>query len=299
MELPHFHYDRFKKGIALFLVSYLFIALTYTFSRLASASASVSEMVFFRNLVGVLLAFPWMIKHYPESFKVARLGLVCFRSMLGMTGIVCVFFAVKRVSLVDVTLLSNTAPLFVPLIGKFFLKKPIEHGWWPPIIIGFVGVGLILLPTKGIFDPFALFALGNGLTTAATLLVVRMATKTEKMHTLLFYYYLIGFIAFLPINYYTMTMPDWLTIIELIAVGLFAYYGSAISFRALQYAKAAQLAPFSYSGVVFAMLIQWFVWGTVPSGTNLVGIFLTCLAGIYILIKSKPPPEHPKPHPEP
>lgn len=288
MQLPHFHYAQFKKGVILFLLAYLFIAITYTFSQLASRSTSVSEMVFFRNSVGVVLALPWMVKHYPGSFKVTRIGLLTMRSLLGMTGIVFVFLAVKKVSLVNVTLLSNTAPLLVPFVGWIFLKKPIEHRAWPALLLGFIGVILILLPTNGTFDPYDFFALGNGLTTAATFLVVRMATKSENVHTVLFYYYLIGFIIFLPINIVTMTLPSFEVIIELIMIGVFAYYGSALSFQALQYASAARLAPFSYAGVVFAALIQWMLWGEVLQGINLLGVLLTCIAGTYILWLSKP-----------
>ncbi|MES2121806.1 MAG: DMT family transporter [Chlamydiota bacterium] len=289
MELHFFHYRQLKKGIVLFLLAYLFIAITYTFSQVASRTASVSEMVFFRNLVGLLLALPWMLKNSPDSFKVARIGILTMRSALGMLGIVCVFIAVRKVTLVNVTLLSNTAPLFVPFIGWIFLKKPIDHKGWLPLILGFIGIALILSPSKGVFDPYAFYALGNGLTTAATFLVVRMATKTEKMHTMLFYYYLIGFLLFLPINLFTMTMPSWTSLFELVMIGVFAYCGSALSFSALQYAKASQLAPFSYSGVVFAAFIQWLLWGELPTVIHLLGLLITCAAGIYILLISKPP----------
>jgi drug/metabolite transporter (DMT)-like permease len=213
---------------------------------------------------------------------------------MGVVGIVCVFLAVQKVSLINVTLLSNTAPLFVPLLGWLFLKKPIDHRGWPAIALGFLGVMLILNPTKDLFDPWALYALGNGLTTAATFLVVRMATKTEQMHTLLFYYYLIGFLLFLPVNIFTFTMPDLITFLELVLMGAFAYWGSALSFHALKYGKAAQLAPFSYIGVVYTGIIQWILWGQVPSLINTIGICLTCAAGVYILLVSKPSADNPK-----
>ena len=154
--------------------------------------------------------------------------------------------------------------------------------------MGFLGVLLILLPTKGIFNLYALYALGNGLTTAATFLVVRMATKTEKMQTLLFYYYLTGFLLFLPMSLASFELPDPKSFIYLVMIGVFAYYGSAFSFYGLRYAKTAQLAPFSYSGVVYAGIIQWLLWGHLPNWINLVGVALTCAAGIYILISNKP-----------
>ncbi len=289
MHLLHLQYHNLKKGILLFLIAYLCIALAYMFSRLAGETTSVSEMVFFRNLVGVCFTLPWVIKHRPDSFKITRPWLLVLRSLMGMTGIVLVFLAVEKVSLVNFTLLSNTAPLFVPFLALIFLKKPIDHRGWAPLILGFIGIALILSPTKGIFNAYSLYAIGNGITTAATFLVVRMATKTEKMHTLLFYYYLIGFLLFLPINIFTMHMPDLTTLFYLVLIGVFAYYGSALSFYALQYAKTAQLAPFSYSGVIWAGIIQWIVWGMLPGWLDLVGIVLTCAAGIYILLVSKPP----------
>lgn len=291
---PEHHYHNLKKAIALFLVAYFFIALTYTFSTLASSTTSTSEMVFFRNFVGVILTLPWMIKNRSESFKVSRPWILILRSVLGIVGIVCVFEAVKHVSLVDVTLLSNTAPLFVPFLSWFFLKKPIDHKGWPALALGFIGIALILVPSKGIINVHALYALGNGLTTAATFLVVRLAAKTEKMQTLLFYYYLIGLILFLPINFFYFSVPNVHALIYLVLIGVCAYYGSAFSFYALQYGNTAQLAPFSYSGVIYAGVIQWGLWGQFPRWINLIGVALTCIAGIYILLLNKPSVNTPK-----
>lgn len=293
LYLEH-RYHNLKKAIPLFLLAYFFIALTYTFSTLASSMTTTSEMVFFRNFVGILLTLPWMIKNRSVSFKVSKPWILILRSVLGIVGIVCVFVAVKHVSLVDVTLLSNTAPLFVPFLSWFFLKKPIDYKGWPALALGFVGIALILVPTKGLIDIHALYALGNGLTTAATFLVVRLAAKTEKMQTLLFYYYLIGLILFLPINIFYFSVPSGEALIYLVLIGVCAYWGSALSFYALQYGNTAQLAPFSYSGVIYAGVIQWVLWSQFPRWINLIGIALTCIAGVYILLLNKPPGSAPK-----
>jgi drug/metabolite transporter (DMT)-like permease len=289
-----FHFQNFKKAVSYFLIAYFFITLTYTFSTLASSTASTSSMVFFRNLIGLLFTLPWMIKHRSSGFKVAKPGVLVLRSSLGILGIFFVFLAVRHVSLVDVTLLSNTAPLFVPFLGWFFLKQPIDHKGWPALILGFIGIALILVPTKGIFNVHALYALANGITTAATFLVVRLAAKTEKMQTLLFYYYLIGLVLFLPFNIIFFQVPDLLTLFYLILVGATAYYGSAFSFYALQYGKTADLAPFSYSGVIYAGILEWIIWGQVPQWINLIGVVLTCSAGIYILHLNRPSANTPK-----
>ena len=121
-----------------------------------------------------------------------------------------------------------------------------------------------------------------------------MASKSEKMQTLLFYYYLIGLVLFLPVNLLSFHMPDMTTLFYLVMLGACAYYGSALTFYALQYGKAAQLAPFSYSGVIYAGIIQWILWGLVPSWINLIGVLLTCSAGVYILLINKPPEDAPK-----
>jgi drug/metabolite transporter (DMT)-like permease len=53
---------------------------------------------------------------------------------------------------------------------------------------------------------------------------------------------------------------------------------------AYAHASAARVSPFNYSVVVFAGLIDWFVWQRVPNLLSLAGVLLVCAGGILATI---------------
>ena len=53
--------------------------------------------------------------------------------------------------------------------------------------------------------------------------------------------------------------------------------------RAYAHAPAAQVGPFIYSAVVFAGLMDWWLWGRVPDAAFVAGAVLVGAAGILAL----------------
>ncbi len=52
--------------------------------------------------------------------------------------------------------------------------------------------------------------------------------------------------------------------------------------------KAHQLAPFTYSMVIFSGIYEWLIWGKVPDLIAYIGIILIIASGIWIVIISPP-----------
>jgi drug/metabolite transporter (DMT)-like permease len=62
-----------------------------------------------------------------------------------------------------------------------------------------------------------------------------------------------------------------------------ATVGQLFMTRAYSYAPAARVGPFMYSVVVFAGLLDWLVWGTLPDALFVAGALLVAVAGIAAL----------------
>jgi drug/metabolite transporter (DMT)-like permease len=73
----------------------------------------------------------------------------------------------------------------------------------------------------------------------------------------------------------------------LILIGLLAVVGQFLLTKGYSLAPAAKVGPFSYSNVVFAMLIGWVLWGESLDFLTWVGAFLICIAGIVTTRKTE------------
>ncbi|HSX26550.1 MAG TPA: EamA family transporter, partial [Chlamydiales bacterium] len=279
-----------KLGILFILLAWLFFTLMATLSRFATATLSLSTVIFFQNFIGLLGVIPWIFHHGSSSLKTDRFGLILVRALTGLLSFIFLFMAVERTSLVDAILLNNAAPILIPFVTWIWLKIPINHKLWPGIIAGFLGIILILKPGKEIIDPGALLAFGAAISSSITMVSIRLLTSTERHHTVLFYYFLIASFLCLPISLYTWKNPTGIEWLYLIGIGVLYYCGQWAFIRAFHHAKPSELGPFCYMAVVYSGFIEWILWGNIPDLLVWIGIALVCIGCIWTIRHSKPTP---------
>ncbi len=73
-------------------------------------------------------------------------------------------------------------------------------------------------------------------------------------------------------------------------MGLLATLGQIFLTRAYAHAPAARVGPFIYSSVVFAGLLEWALWSSVPDALSLAGMALVAGAGVLALRIGVAPP---------
>lgn len=288
----HAPYYHLKWGIFYILLAWLAFTLMATIARIATATVSTYTVIFFQNFISWLAILPWVWKHGISSLKTSRFGLIFVRSVVGTFIFAFLFLAVERISLVDAILLNNSSPIFIPFVVWIWLKTPINHKLWVGIIAGFLGIIFILKPGKQIFDPGALYGLAAAIAASIAMISVRLLSFTEKHHTVLFYYFLIGSLMLLPFTLYVWKPLNRIEWGEMLLIGLLSTFGQWFFIRAFHHAKPTQIGPFCYAAVVYSGLIEWAFWGKVPDLFSWIGVLLVVLGGIWTIRFSQPPKPH-------
>ena len=70
-------------------------------------------------------------------------------------------------------------------------------------------------------------------------------------------------------------------------MGLLAAIGQFLLTKGYSLAPAGKVGPFSYSNVIFAMLLGWLLWDESLDFLTWVGAFLVCVAGIVTSRKTE------------
>jgi len=282
MKILSFPQENLKKGILYTLIGWFCFACLYALSKVVDEQTNLSTVLFFRSLVGLLFASAfvlpkWKQRGRPNSFK----GLF-FLSSMSVLNIFLVLLSINYISLVNATLLDNTAAFFVPIIALVCFKTKIEPKAWVAILLGFIGVMFILGPSKGIIHIGALYGLLAGLTLALYIVAMRLNGEKEELFTFLFYFYLIAVVSLLPFLLYRPQIDNCCTLLALIAMGVLSLSGQVALFHGLKFGKVHQLAPICYSLVVFSGIFEWILWGQVPKPLAYVGIVCIVAAGVWI-----------------
>lgn len=267
-------------GIALITLAFFCSATMSAFSKAATGVPPLL-ILFLQYAISFLVFVPSAARLGREHLNTEHLGLQVFRSLAGAVCQLLFFMAVRSIPLLDSVLLSNSAPLFIPLVIYVWLRKSVQPTVWLSLLIGLIGIVLIIKPGPQMFhEPASLIALISGMFSAVALVATNKLAETEPPVRILFYNFGISTLILIPFAVWSwkpLSARQWLL---LLGVGAFYAATQYLIILAYRYASAAQLSPFNYTVVIFSGILGWLVFGSVPDALAIAGTVLICAGGI-------------------
>ncbi len=260
--------------------------------QFASRTLPSAEVVFVRNVLGLVFLLPWLL--YRGTFTALRTRHPIehlIRGIAGLASMYCYFFAIAHLRLADAVVLNYTVPLFFPLIESFWLREPMPAKLWWPLVLGFVGIAFVLRPGTELFRPVALIAVAAGLLSAVAQTGIRRLTLTEPPERIVFIFALVSsVISAVPMPVVWVAPTAALSGL-FVLLGVCATVGQLSMTRAYAHAPASQVGAFVYATVIFAAVFDWIRTRESPRLSFVVGAVLICGAGALMLklVKSTPP----------
>jgi len=139
-------FSRIDRGVLFMLLSALISALNGAVAKLLGDDLSALEIVFFRNLIGVLIVLA-MLRHTPPILPGGKLHLLLLRGLFGFSAMILFFYTITVIPLGEAITLNKTSPLFVSVLAFFLMKERLNRYAVGALLIGFTGVALISKPT--------------------------------------------------------------------------------------------------------------------------------------------------------
>jgi drug/metabolite transporter (DMT)-like permease len=250
--------------------------------RIASLELPESEVVFFRNFIGLLLLVPLAVRE-KLSLHTKRIGLHLFRASLGLTAMYLYFYAISHLPLADAVLLNYTSPLFVSLFAVIWLKEKLTRNRKLSSILGRAGVFCIFHPSSASASLAGLLGLFSGLSAGLALTSVKKLSDSEPgLRIVLLFAFFSSILSAVPMLF-DFILPTGKLWLWLIAVGALGNLGQLSLARAYKLAPASQVSPLGYSGLLFAGLIGFYLWHEAPAQWTAGGTILIVIAGILVV----------------
>ena len=267
-------------GAALTTAAFFCVAMVGTLAKVSGQYTSTGVLLLFQNLICLLFMLPVVYRGGWSTMRTQKFPLHLLRAVTGTACWYALFFAITQIPLANATLLTYSAPLWMPLIAGLVTRQSVARATWLGAVIGFAGVMLVLQPQQHTFSIGELFALGGALMLAIAMMSVRWLGATEPVTRILFYYFLLSTVLSLPI-----AAADWQPIparawVWLIALGVAQLLSQVLIVVAYRYAPAEKVGPFIYSVIVFTALIDWIVWHHRPTLFVYLGMALVIGGGL-------------------
>ena len=272
----------YGKAALYMLISALSFAFMSVFVKLAGP-LPVWEKVFFRNLISLLIS-GWSIYATHQSFlgQKENRWFLSGRAITGLVGMILYFYALDKMLLADVNMLVSFSPFFVTLLAWAFLNEKLNKVQVPALFVVFASSLLIIKPRFDWSVLPALMAFIASMTTGVSHTIVRKLGKKENPDTIIFYFSLLSTIVIFPIMMVHFVSPTSLQWLYLFLTGIFAAIGQYGLTYAYRYGKASEVTVFNFSGIVFSVLLGYFIWGELSDAYSIAGGTVILLMSVYI-----------------
>lgn len=260
----------------------LFFALTSLCVRHLSETLPPIQIAFFRNVLGLILIVPLLLKDGTRLLKTSRPGMHLLRSTSGLIAMYAMFTAISLLPLAESTALTFTSPLFATMGAALFLGEVVGKRRWSATVVGFLGAMIILRPGIAAISPAALIALVAAVFIASSMLMVKSLSRTENPTTIVFYMTSIMAVMSLPAALYIWVPPTPESWPWLIALGLIATSSQLMMARAFRAAEASVVLPFDFSRLIFASIVGYLYFGEIPDLWTWVGAGVIFASTLYI-----------------
>ena len=272
-------------GAALIILSELALLATGMIIKSISSEVSTEQIVFVRNLFGLFILIPWLIRKGISRLETKKIGLHIARGLVGLTAMVFLFYSWGHLPLAQASLLKQTSPMFIPIFAFFWINESIGLKTILSIFIGFAGVILIINPTGADtqFNMVILFALLGSMLAGLAKVIIRKMSATETPGRIVFYFALIGTLVSAIPAFISWASLTWLQWGSLAAIAVFSTIAQLSISKAYSHAPAGQLGPYTYTSVAFAAFFGWLIWDELLNYTTFAGILIIVLAGILAM----------------
>ena len=272
-------------GAALIILSELALLVTGMIIKSMSSEIPTEQIVFVRNLIGLFILIPWLIRKGISRLHTKHIGLHLARSLVGLTAMVCLFYSWGHMPLAQASLLKQTSPIFIPIFAFFWINESIGLKTIISIFIGFFGVVLIINPggAETHLNTVILIALAGAMLSGLAKVIIRKMSATETPGRIVFYFALVGTIVSAVPAMLSWVNLNWIQFGSLVAIAVFSTIAQLSISKAYSHAPAGQLGPYTYTSVAFAAFFGWLIWGEVLNLNTFIGIVIIVLAGVLAM----------------
>ncbi len=275
------------KGALTILVAAAGFAVMTVLIKIAGERLHVTQILLVRQVIMMVIVMPRVIRHFPGCLRTARMDLQIIRVFFALIAMLCGFTAVIHMPLADAVAIGFAKSFFVTIFAIFILHEVVGLRRWAAVAVGFIGVLVMMRPGTEGFDPISLLALIAAASAGLVMVIIRKLSMVDEPITILSYQaFLVAVCVAFPAAWYWQapTTEEWLI---LIGVGVISYGAQMLNIYAYKWGEASVLASIDYVRLLYATLLGYLFFQTVPGPYTWIGSAVIIAASLYTVQRER------------
>lgn len=277
-------------GALLMMASMACFTINDTFIKLTDGDLPLPQLLFLRGILATAFIGGLSLWLGGLRGRVAAgdWAWIAVRSAAEVGAAYFFISALLNMPIANVTAILQLTPLTVTLGAALFFREDVGWRRLTAIGIGFGGMLLIVRPGSDGFSIWSLYALATvACVTLRDLATRKMSAGVPSLLVTL----MASVVVLLSFGAASLTV-EWAPVTPRLASLIFAsslfiagaYY---FSVQVMRQGSIASIAPFRYSGLVWALVLGWLVFGEWPEFLTLVGAAIIVGTGLFTLYRER------------
>ena len=275
-----------RRGIFALMGAMAAFAINDMILKLTAQRYPLGEVITVRGTIATLLVGSVLIGlGQVHSLRAVPNKLVLTRTALDGMAMVMFTSALIHMPLAELSAINLVSPLLITAAAVFFFAE--EVGWrrWTAIAIGFIGTLLIVKPTPGAFNAWALLGVATAFAGVARDLITRKLDPGIPS-ILISFMAAAGSMVIGPIlGLFETWRPMAAFDVGMLAISATfvasGHFLVVVAFRGS--VDVAAIAPFRYTLLIWAGVCGYLAFGEVPDRIAILGSLLIVGSGLYAL----------------
>jgi len=268
-------------------------------------SFTAGQLVFYRNLVGLLVLVPGLLVKPPVQ-KGGQLPRLVFRGLMGTLALYTLLFCILHLPLGTAMSYNLTSALFIAIFSFFLFGEYHGKRVLFAVLLGFAGMLLIYKPVMHFPWYYHITGLMSGIISAIAYITLGRLAAYYDPRVIVLSFLVSGVVlplVTLIIHYTSGVRADGLFIIDwrtphgqewfhVLLMGLAALFGQYFVTKSYGADKAGIVSVFGYANIIYSVFIGMIFGDAFPDLVSWTGISCIIISGIIIsLVKRSQIPD--------
>ena len=276
------------KGIFAMMAGVAFLIASDAISTHLSQAHPLGQVMCLRQAACLLFVVPFVWRG--SGLAVLRPNNVPLQMLRGLVFLLSSFFIIWSLSVLPlptVTAITFVAPILIALMSAPLLGERVNATLWAATLLGFAGVLVIVRPGSADFHWTLLLPVAAAFFSGLRDVMARMLARTDNSISILFWSSFVivvgaGFSALA--GWRPVSAAQWGWYLLAGAVNFCAHF---FIIESVRLARAAVVAPFRYTALLWSALLGYVIWGDVPGGWVWLGAAILIASGLWIMQSQK------------
>jgi len=274
-----------RAGVLYMIVGIGALSCMDALGKRVAAGYSVFEMLAIRSTVALALILAFLgARGQLRTLRTSQPGGHAARAFCGLVAFVCFYASLRHLPLADAVAIAFASPFLITALGRVVLKEHVTPRQWLAIAVGFLGMLVIVRPGASGFHPAALLVVVCSFAYASLMVLTRWMTRPHRPAdpNLTFVFYMLAGQATVGwlVAATRWRTPDPPALAEMAGMGVLGIIGNYGLAEAFRVAPVATVAPFEYTGLIWAVVLGAVLFGDVPAPTFWIGAAVIVWAGL-------------------